>query len=160
MNGTSGIWTALHGVADCKTITAERPADSRGPVLTEALQLQQVDIAHDVALLGSQELSGMPAVGLEPARVVDWSKIRQVAVYGFPFGIDSVCSVLDARDPPLTVLASRLEDVEITTFKNRKSPNVNNKVLDLERGTLLPESQAPRSSTCSLVEWLQSQKAA
>jgi hypothetical protein len=144
VNGTSGIWTALHGVADCNTITAERSADSRGPVLTEALQVRQVDIGNDVALLGSQELSAMPAVGLEPARVVDWSKIRQVAVYGFPYGIDLVRSVLDAREPPLTVLASRLEDIDITTFKNRKSPSVNNEVLDLERGTLLPgESGAP-----------------
>ncbi len=69
-----GIVTALHGVAGCQTITAMPDGEST-PLLD--LTITQVDIARDVALLGSKQIDALPLDGLTPALETTAAYIRR-----------------------------------------------------------------------------------
>src|SRR5258707_12488452 len=61
-----GLITALHGEADCSTISAY---NEYGDSLND-LKVTQVDIDRDVALLTSAALARRDATGLSPATTV------------------------------------------------------------------------------------------
>lgn len=73
------IITALHGVADCMSIHA-LPDD--GAIFTD-LTIQAVDMDHDVALLSSPELEGLPTDGL-PIAHPNNLQTRGLRVLGYP----------------------------------------------------------------------------
>jgi hypothetical protein len=141
-NGTKGIITALHGVVGAKTITA---SSSKGRILRKPLTIAKFDLARDLALLSSPELEALGDDGLAVGLGIDWQTLREVAVIGYPIGIDlkEIRSMLKVRQPPLDTLNNLLDPKTRLNLAKRGSPNPSIKVLNLQ-GPLLPgHSGAP-----------------
>ena len=68
VQGITGIVTALHGVADCKTISA---LSDDGQEIYLDLSIQQIDITHDAALLSSTMIDDLPNAGLIVSPVIN-----------------------------------------------------------------------------------------
>lgn len=138
--GIQGLVTALHGVADCKQITA---TSRKGLFLTQHLTIKKTDADHDIVLLSSPELDGSADGGLSVAANVDWESLSSVKAYGHPYGISSLERTLTLRHPPLTALKELLPVDALSILKKRTSPNHLINVLSLQ-GNLLPgDSGAP-----------------
>jgi hypothetical protein len=139
VQGLKGIITALHGVADCRRVTASK----KGLLLDQPLSVKQIDKDRDVALLSSEQVDGAPGGGLSVAEDVVWETLRDVKVYGHPYGISNLDTTLILRNPPLKTLKDLLPAAPLSTLKERRSPNHLIKVLSLQ-GNLLPgHSGAP-----------------
>src|ERR1700755_2429368 len=100
VRGLKGIVTALHGVADANDIRVIGDHDAakfKGP-----LRIAKVDVAHDVALLTSDELLAAPAEGLEVAGDVNWERVGSINVIGRPLGLmANLATSLSLRRPAL-----------------------------------------------------------
>lgn len=142
VQGVAGIVTALHGVADCKTIHAT--ADGGQEMFTD-LVIQQVDIERDVALVTSAELEELPKVGLlaSPLSIAE-ILTATLRIVGYPRGlekqdIDAIESIRDIES---------LDDVipdaeEPADFIKRKSPSLAIDVLNVQAQLLPGHSGAP-----------------
>src|ERR1044072_1511380 len=134
VRGVKGLITALHGVADCQRIMA---SSKKGLLLDEPLSIRKIDVDHDVALLSSPQLDRAQDEGFEVAENVIWSALVMVKVYGHPYGISSLETVLTVRNPPIEILKDLIPASSLSILKEPSSPNHLIKVLNLQ-GNLLP----------------------
>lgn len=84
LSGTVGLVTALHGVADCVTLFAQNDS---GRVVWRGLYITAADVAKDVAVLGSDELSAAPASGLATAPSANLHDGDRLTVLGHGRGL-------------------------------------------------------------------------
>jgi Trypsin-like peptidase domain len=140
VQGVKGIHTALHGVADCTKITA---MPSKGIPLGAPLEIRNVDIDNDMALLASAELDGLPADGLETAPDVPWSTLRSVKVVGHPFGIKAFETSLLVREPAIRPLQDHVPAEAQKGLNLRRSPALRINVLSVQGDILPGHSGAP-----------------
>src|ERR1044072_3003447 len=140
VRGLKGIVTALHGVADCRLITA---SSKRGPILDQPLTIRKIDVDHDVALLSSSQLDTMRDEGFDVAENIVWESLKSVKVYGHPYGISNLDTTLTVRGEPLKPLKELIPPDTLPSLRMRNSPNYLINVLNLQ-GNLLPgHSGAP-----------------
>lgn len=140
-----GVFTALHGVIGCQTITLDGSGEGYHP--REPVQIVRVDIDSDIALLSSPELAAGPLGGLAEAPRQDIDSIgeaRKVFVQGFPLGISGgLRTSLEVRSPALVALRAILPANVQNALRDRSSPNLMVKILSIQ-GDLLPgHSGAP-----------------
>ncbi|MCB0127016.1 MAG: trypsin-like peptidase domain-containing protein, partial [Caldilineaceae bacterium] len=142
VEGTTGIVTTLHGVADCTLIDAT--ADGEREKFTQ-LTIRQVDITHDVVVLSSPNLDELPAEGLAVSPLSNTEILTaSLRIVGYPRGleaqdIDVIESIRDVES---------LDDVipdaeEPAAFIKRKSPDLNIQVLNVQAQLLPGHSGAP-----------------
>lgn len=140
--GTIGMITALHGVADCTTISAI--ADDGGEIFTE-LVITAVDIERDIALLSTPELAKLPAQGLAPTELSTTTMLTATLhVVGYPLGLEK--QDIDAIERVRAI--ESLDDVipdseESVEFLKRNSPSIRVDVLNLQVQLLPGHSGAP-----------------
>lgn len=135
-----GIVTALHGVVECAEIWAEGNA-SLGPF--RELEVSQVDIASDIAVLTSQQLSefvaGNPETGLRTAT----DAAESLRIVGFPYDIDAQWRTEDVNISAEKKLRSLIPPRHWSAFDNCRSPSLNGIAFGID-GVLRPgESGAP-----------------
>lgn len=134
-----GIVTALHGVAGCKTINAIPDGDASLVDLT----ITQVDIARDVALLGSKQLDALPLDGLEPELETNESVYEGLQIVGYHSGIARQAPPEAVTLREITDLFDLVPDPLLRALGKRRSPALDIKVLNIS-GNLLPgHSGAP-----------------
>lgn len=139
VRGMRGIVTALHGVADCRRVTA---SSREGFILDEPLTIVNADIDRDVALLSSSQLKKVDG-GLDPAAAVEWESLGTVKAYGHPYGISSLERTLAISRPALKPLKDLVPAAPLSVLKKRGSPNHLVNVINLQ-GQLAPgHSGAP-----------------
>ena len=141
VQGTVGIVTALHGVADCQTVSA---ITDDGVVFTD-LVIAAVDIDHDVALLTSSDLAGLPTDGFAVSQLAPTEILTaSLRIVGYPLGLDKqdVDLIESVRDiEPLDGVIP--DEEESTAFLKRKSPDIDIEVLNLQAQLLPGHSGAP-----------------
>ncbi len=142
VEGVVGIVTALHGVADCETMSAV--ADDGLTIFTN-LVITAVDIDRDIALLTSPDLEQLPTDGLVPSSL-STAEILTAAlrIVGYPLGLDEqdVDVIESVRD--LESLDNVIPDTEESIdFVKRKSPDIDIDVLNLQAQLLPGHSGAP-----------------
>lgn len=140
VRGTSGIITALHGVADCQRITVK---GNKELMLFDPLKIIKIDIEHDVALLSSSELESKNQLGLEPSKNTLWNSLDKVRVYGHPYGIGRLDTSLNVRDPSIRPLKDLIPSEALSNLRLRNSPNPLINVLSLQGNILPGHSGAP-----------------
>lgn len=142
VQGRIGIVTALHGVADCKTISAV--ADN-GQELFNDLVIEQVDIERDIALLVSSELAQKSSDGLALSTLTASEILTTpLSIVGYPLGLDQqdIDSNLLVRD--VESLDAVIPDPEETeAFRLRHSPALTITVLNIQAQLLPGHSGAP-----------------
>jgi len=142
VQGVKGIVTALHGVADCQTISA---VTDDGQEIFNDLTLQAVDIDRDTALLSSPALDSLPDVGFAPSALAYAEIPRQdLRVVGYPLGLDKqdIDRGLLIRD--IETLDDVIPDVEEPAeFLKRRSPDITITVLNVQAQLLPGHSGAP-----------------
>jgi formylglycine-generating enzyme required for sulfatase activity len=138
----AGIVTALHGVADCKTVNA---LSDDGEEIFNDLTIRQVDIERDIALLSSPQLDGEPSDGLTPSPLTA-AEIMTAAlqIVGYPLLLEKqdVDSIVGIRD------IESLDDVipnneEPAAFRQRHSPDLKITVLNVQAQLLPGHPGAP-----------------
>jgi hypothetical protein len=141
VQGMVGIVTALHGVADCKTVSAV--ADD-GVIFTDLI-IAAVDIDHDMALLTSPDLADLPTDGLAVSTLAPTEILTaSLRIVGYPLGLDKqdVDLIESARDiEPLDGVIP--DEEESAAFLKRKSPDIDIEVLNLQAQLLPGHSGAP-----------------
>jgi hypothetical protein len=144
VQGIKGIITSLHSVTGCKTIRSSTPYENR--ILKDSLKIIKVDFHRDLAILSSSELDKQPDnIGLTISLDVDFSRLTRLAVIGYPIGIDikEQRTSLEARIPSYERLADIVDPATRSMLKDRNSPSLETKVINLQ-GFLLPgHSGAP-----------------
>lgn len=138
VRGMKGIVTALHGIADCKRVTASR----KGLLLDQPLSVDKVDVDRDAALLSSPQLKSAEG-GLEVAGEVIWGSVGTLKVYGHPYGIGNIETSLSVRQPPLKPLKDLVPAAPRADLMKRRSPNHLIQVLNLQGNILPGHSGAP-----------------
>lgn len=124
----------MHGVIGQESISASIVGLNKR---FSDLEIEQVDIEHDLALLTSNELKknnrGLKVSRLQP------SKQDKVSTIGYPLGIleQLTSTQLNLRTPPLKKLSTLLLKRDYKKMGDRKSPDINKEVLSIE-GVLLP----------------------
>lgn len=141
VQGVTGIVTALHGVADCTTVDA---VTDEGEVFSE-LVITAVDVAHDVALLSSQELDGLTTDGFVVSPLAtDELLAATVEIVGYPLGLDKQDSDRIERVRDLEPLDKIIPDAEEPpAFAERRSPQLDIPVFNLQAQLLPGHSGAP-----------------
>jgi hypothetical protein len=133
VDSTQGIYTALHGVAGCASITA---TPTTGAPLV-GLTITQVDIAHDVALLG-------PVPALTGALTSTTSSTSAITVQGYPHAMRSRLSTkLAFRSPATTELWRLVPGAHAAALTQRASPDTTKAVLSVEGHLTVGHSGAP-----------------
>lgn len=142
VQGTVGIITALHGVADCQTISA---VADHGQEIFNDLVIEQVDIERDIALLTSSDLTQKPSDGLALSMLTNSAILTTpLSIAGYPLG-------LDAQDVESNLIVRDLETLdaiipaseETAAFRLRRSPALTTTVLNLQAQLLPGHSGAP-----------------
>ena len=138
--GPDGIITALHGVAGCGLIMA---VPDQGQPLTQALQLSELDVENDLALLTSGELSNKYPGGLEESTIPITANVT-LRVQGHPLGIQSITTEVKTRPEPIVPLRRLLPPGDtFNALQQRLSPATSISVISIQ-GTILPgHSGAP-----------------
>ncbi len=135
-----GIVTALHGVAGCQTINAI--ADGASAPLLD-LTITQVDIARDVALLGSQQLDALPLDGLVSELETTESTYAELKIIGYHSGIARQAPPEAVTLREVTDLVDLVPDALLRALNKRRSQALDIHVLNIN-GNLLPgHSGAP-----------------
>lgn len=142
VQGLAGIVTALHGVADCKTISATADGSPQSFTL---LQIQQVDIERDVALLLSPALAELPQVGLVESPLSNTELLTaKLRIAGYPRGLEKqdidVIESIRAIEALDDVIPNAEEPAE---FIKRQSPSLDIDVLNVQAQLLPGHSGAP-----------------
>jgi eukaryotic-like serine/threonine-protein kinase len=121
-----GIVTALHGVLVPNhriEVTTER-----GRKFTQPLEISKVDVAHDIAVLYSEEFSKLDAEGFEQATGVDWKDLKgkSLKLIGYPNGAQRPTAgkvdVDNGPDGPLVALTRQVSPDLHRYLKDRKTP--------------------------------------
>ena len=128
LKGKIGIVTALHGVLGANSVGAYNEIHQR----FSNLQIDAVDIAHDLALLSSPTVVKLGAIGLG-VPVNNLLKPRQrLDGWGHPQGINLRATPVYVNKVPtknlVTLIPSELQD----TFQTRKSPASDITIIDLD----------------------------
>lgn len=140
VRGIKGLVTALHGIADCQQI---RASNRKGLFLDEPLNIVKIDADYDAALLSSPFFEHGDSEGLDVADNIVWESLGTLKVYGYPYGISLLETMLTLRNPPLKPLKDLIPSAPLSILKERRSPNHVINVLNLQ-GNLLPgDSGAP-----------------
>jgi len=141
VQGMAGIVTAMHGVADCQSITAV-PDD--GIPFTD-LVITAVDIERDIALLSSPALVDHPFDGLVPSTLTAHEMLTAtLRVVGYPLGLDKQDADLIESVRAVESLDAVIPDPEEPPdFLKRRSPDINIDVLNLQAQLLPGHSGAP-----------------
>jgi hypothetical protein len=139
MRGTKGIVTALHGVLGATTIDAE---NDNGDLL-QNLKVGMVDVANDLALLTSPELSRMADDGFDPGKVSSLTVGNRLKVYGHPAGISTHEKLVAAGNPVLKTLHDLRPLNSAQAFTRRGSPLETIKVLNIDGSLVVGDSGAP-----------------
>ena len=137
--GQEGIYTALHGVLSCDSISAvvRLEEGSRGPF--HDLEIAKVDIARDVALLTSSELTEEGrGEGLKPGSGVDIGS--KLSVIGYPYDVEGQVEShqFNLNTPAFVTIRERLQDKDKVTMRNRGSPDIDSVMVLALEGSLLP----------------------
>ncbi|MEO0702487.1 MAG: serine protease [Pseudomonadota bacterium] len=133
------IYTALHGVAGCTNITAQRFDGMRAVETESELYVRLVDIERDIALLANERLNrarrsstGLPSPG------------ESLSIPGFPRGISQPDRVsVDAGTPPVRSLRTILGADMVQDFARVGSPALNIDVIRLDGNAQVGHSGAP-----------------
>lgn len=139
----TGIATALHGVCGCSSITAQ---DHRRNTYKQ-LDLVLADIDSDVAVLTSDRFRNTGSSGLTGDRTLSSESLKDqvVTIYGHPLGLEKI--VLDdelrVRKTPVVELKRLLETEDYADLKERSSPALSKRVLNLSGNVLPGHSGAP-----------------
>jgi S1-C subfamily serine protease len=138
LNGTQGIITCLHGVAGAVSITASNSSKQ-----LKGLQVKQVDLNNDLALLQSQEIMNMNTQGLIKNNRVPFNGAA-LKVEGYPFGISSLnTKTVNAGNPFSNQLKGYIPPDSRSLFELRNSPEPGIEIYYIE-GNLVPgHSGAP-----------------
>lgn len=141
VQGMAGIVTALHGVADCQSVTAV-PDD--GIPFTD-LVITAVDIERDIALLTSPALVDHPLDGLVPSTLTAHELLTTtLRVVGYPLGLDKQdADLIESVRAVESLDAVIPEPEEPADFLKRRSPDINIDVLNLQAQLLPGHSGAP-----------------
>lgn len=139
--GKSFIATALHGVIGCESWEANIVGGKRH----EGLEIAQVDIPHDVALLGFGQNSDPYGLGegLVVERNLPKENDRDVIIRGYPkqsqLLIPYELRITEFITTTLRYILTRSEEYEsaLNGLKVRESPHIDKKVLYLQ-GVLVP----------------------
>ncbi|MCH8961020.1 MAG: trypsin-like peptidase domain-containing protein, partial [Bacteroidetes bacterium] len=144
VSGYDGIITALHGVAGCRKRGAVGADKKHG---FPDLQLTQVDIDRDLALLEAterpkkEEMSRLPK--LKPSPPGDPDRLSELRVIGFPLTVNTVLtSRLQIRDDLYTSWHDTNSDA-IGVLSDRGSPDLDVQMLNIEGHFLPGHSGAP-----------------
>jgi hypothetical protein len=139
LEGTSGLVTALHGVAGCATISARQPDQSN--VTHKSLQPRRVDIEHDVVVLSGPTLPTSGGLRLHPSSLPGSGAVK---VLGHPSGIAGVWEMdLGLASTTFMPLSMVVTPELFPAVQKRGSPAVGISVLGLN-GDLQPgHSGAP-----------------
>lgn len=139
VKGEVGIVTALHGVVECKSVTAQSGND-----VVDGLIIAKVDIERDIALLWSQSLAAKGMDGLEPGAIIsiqgDYELVR---VIGYPQGLTRPKTTVDVKITARTQLIDLLPDKDISALDKRSSPAVDIDVLSVQAPVVPGHSGAP-----------------
>jgi hypothetical protein len=132
--------TALHGVID-GSITA---FEVEGERTYHEMQIAEVDIRHDAALLTSTDFEGEPTEGFEKGDSTELVHGAIVVVGGFPEAVPAI----DTKDlivgmPPMEQLESLIPAGKKHAMLARKSPAVDINVIHLSSTTAPGDSGGP-----------------
>lgn len=134
-----GIVTALHGVAGCKAIAAV-PANLAA---LDNLIIAKVDIAHDVALLWSEQVDDLQLDGLVPEDLSSKNIYDGLTVIGYHSGLSTQPPPEALKLREETQLVDLVPDALYPALINRRSPALDIEALSID-GNLLPgHSGAP-----------------
>jgi Trypsin-like peptidase domain len=139
LQGTHGIITALHGVADGKDISASNMFTGFND-----LAVSWIDADRDVALLTNKQLINGQADGLEPGNLTHVAPKDQVVAIGVPEATN-----LGPREdthignPVLEALKNRIPADWYQNLEDRGSPALNIRILKLEAQITFGESGGP-----------------
>ena len=139
VQGVSGLVTALHGVADCETITAiSDVTDER----LEGLTLAEVDIARDIAIV-SASAGDLADSGYDVADANN-TVYRELEVIGYPYGREKQAFVTSITITEREALANIVRGPDRSrAFIARKSPSLDIEVFNLQASTVPGHSGAP-----------------
>lgn len=141
-----GIATSLHGVAGAKSISAL----NRATKAYAALTIRKVDIAHDLAIIGSGEIDREPAWPVFPSGPLPVPNV-EVVLWGHPYGLIQTDTTARVRTPALPIFLDVLPTSVRQPYIDRKSPDTADAVLFLQ-GPLVPGlSGAPVVASGKLV---------
>lgn len=134
----TGIVTALHGVADCPQIRA---------IGTESefadLQIVEVDIGRDLALLWSERAEAAASGGLRIETDLEATEGDSIYTIGYPVNLVEQLPTRQMTLRGTTQLINLVPDNLVKPLYDRKSPDLGIQVLSIE-GHLLPgHSGAP-----------------
>lgn len=119
-----GLVTALHGVANCKTISA---ANSKRSIYN--LVLTDVDLKRDIAFLTSSSTSASSYLPTQTALPKTGGSVR---ILGYPEGSNVQWDLaMIPRAGPLLKLSDLLNDQDRQALSARKSPDVEQEVMAL-----------------------------
>ncbi len=144
VEGIAGVITALHGVADCKRISA---VSDDGQEIFNDLSIRQVDIERDIALLSSSYLDKLPSEGVVESTLTEAEILKVKAnfrIAGYPLG-------LEKQDIDINIVIRDIEsldnvipdDEEPANFIKRGSPDIGISVLNVQAQLLPGHSGAP-----------------
>lgn len=142
IEGVSGFVTALHGVLDCQYVSAINDYAEDNFEIFENLQLTQIDIEHDLAIL-------TPTTQVLPEkRLLSGSldlKDTSLEVIGYPEGASEQIRSGATSDGTgqLLSLGSMVNPPIYNALRERGSPNVDIKVITVQNGLLHGYSGAP-----------------
>lgn len=138
-NSDEAIFTALHGVAGCKDIVAERFSGSAMVGRETGFRISHVDVRHDVAILmnSTRNRATLPQ---NPVPTVG----QRVFVSGFPRGISAPDTLaLTVGDPSTRPLRSMLGSDMIEQFRKVGSPAMDINILRVDGNAQKGHSGAP-----------------
>jgi len=140
--GVDGLVTALHGVVDCTTISAQR-AD--GSLVLPDLTVAAVDLDHDLALLWTAALATWPQAGITPTSLDHAATLTaSLQIIGYPRGLENQERTPVAGPLAIASLDEAIPDEEEpVAFVRRKSPLITINVLTLPALLLPGHAGAP-----------------
>jgi hypothetical protein len=140
----NAIVTALHGVAGCD-ITAASDGSIK---LTKPLKLTAVDVASDLALLTSAELSALAPAGMRFRPSVEWNRLagQNLVAWGHPQNVTLKDEKVTVHNTPLEELRTYFVGIpkdQRDKLANRHSPEATLQVVSLFGPLQAGDSGAP-----------------
>jgi hypothetical protein len=139
VRGQSGIVTALHGVAGCREV---RATSEYGQPPIHPLTISKVNIEADAALLVSEDFKDED--GIEIGEAIEEGSLAWTLGYPLKMGYHSVGITIGS--PAERTLSTELQSLSPETFsrlRDRKSPNIAQKVLSIQGSVVPGHSGAP-----------------
>ena len=136
-----GIITTLHGLSGATTITAE----NQNGLPFKKLWISQVDFSRDIAILTNDDLEKLPLTqGLSQINNENISTTSFYSSYAHPFGVKLVPrNDIKLSNPALVTLIDRIPKEEQQIYKDRRSPLLSIRVIEMRYNFGNGESGAP-----------------